>query len=319
MFGPPSTDLPKPPVPYTSGWRFHAKSHTVPAPTLVVRDCCLSSENDMIERRRLSPTDRCLKRPPLPGREGNDTVSLEVVDLLKAGDGHNCQVLTVRLLESTSQLLRFPQKDKDTDAGLLVAKIYDPLYFDDDGGYLNPFLCMDKYYTHEANAYTALSELQGQWIPKYYGSYSVSLPVDPEHTVTRTVRMILIEHVQGSTMADTQPEEFSQSVRQGIMKSIVDLESRIYEKNLLLIDLEPRNVIVDFLATDLVLYDPIFLKMNFFVGEYISPLLRWKKGDSKAWSFSDWVDWDWDSWLEAEFSYTAASITPEMRERWPSC
>jgi hypothetical protein len=42
---------------------------------------------------------------------------------------------------------------------MLIAKIYDLLYFDDDEGHLNPFLCVDKYYTYEANAYMALSEL----------------------------------------------------------------------------------------------------------------------------------------------------------------
>jgi hypothetical protein len=56
----------------------------------------------------------------------------------------------------------------------LVAKVYDPLYFNDSEGYLNPFLCMDRSYTHEANAYMALNEFQGQWIPRYYGSYSLT-------------------------------------------------------------------------------------------------------------------------------------------------
>jgi hypothetical protein len=90
----------------------------------------------------------------LPGKEGNDTITLEAIDLLKAGDGHNSQVSTARLLdfESTSDLL--PQKGT-----ILVAKIYDPLYLDDEEGHLNQFLCVDKYYTHKANAYIALSEL----------------------------------------------------------------------------------------------------------------------------------------------------------------
>jgi hypothetical protein len=95
LFGPPSTELAKPPVPYTAGWRFTAKSHTAPAPTPAVRNCCINSEIDRIERRELRPVDRCLEHPPLPGKEGNNTVTLEVIDLLKAGDGHNSQVLTV--------------------------------------------------------------------------------------------------------------------------------------------------------------------------------------------------------------------------------
>ncbi|RAL17458.1 uncharacterized protein BO97DRAFT_409887 [Aspergillus homomorphus CBS 101889] len=229
-------ELPKPPVPYTTGWRFTAESHSAPNPTLVTRGCCKNSESDKIERKQLSPVERCLKRPPLPGGKGNDSIRLEVIKLLKGGDGHNSQVFTVRLIApAASQSL--PQEGTE-----LVANIYDPLYFGDDEGLLNPFLCMDKYYTHEANAYKALGELHNCGIPKYYGSYSLDLLVDS--TRKRTVRMILIEHVRGMTMADAEPEWFSQNARQHIMKTIVDLESRIYEKDIWLVDLEPRNIII---------------------------------------------------------------------------
>ncbi|GFG24765.1 conserved hypothetical protein [Aspergillus udagawae] len=101
---------------------------------------------------------------------------------------------------------------------------------------------MDKYYTQEANAYLVLSKFQGRWIPRYYGSYSLSLSVDSVHT--RTVRIILVDHIQGITMADAEPRNFPLSARQCILESIVDLESRIYEKNILLTDLEPRNIII---------------------------------------------------------------------------
>ena len=320
-----STELPKPPLPYTAKWRFTAKSHIASRPTPVVRDCCINSESDKTERRKLRPIDRCLKHPPLPGKEGYNTVSLEVIDILKGGDGHNSQVFTVRLLdfESTSQLL--PQKGT-----VLVAKLYDPLYFDDDEGHLNPFLCVDKYYTHEANAYMALHEFQGQGIPRYYGSYSLSLSVNSVHT--RTVRMILVDHIDGITMADAKPRNFAQSVRQSILKSIVDLESRIFEKDIWLTDLEPRNVIITSPDSDrpgVVFIDfahalfnrrrddlPL-LQLNDFLGEYVSPVLRWKEIRGKGYSFSEWIDWDWDPWLEAEFAYTVSSIKPGMRERWP--
>lgn len=89
---------------------------------------------------------------------------------------------------------------------------------------------MDKYYTHEANTYMVLDELQGQQIPRYYGSYSLSLTVDSSRT--RTVRMILVEYIQGITGADVQPETLSQSARQRILMSIVDFESRIHEEDL---------------------------------------------------------------------------------------
>ncbi|OOF93269.1 hypothetical protein ASPCADRAFT_132976 [Aspergillus carbonarius ITEM 5010] len=321
-FDTPSTELPKPPVPYTPGWRFTAESHSASAPTPVTQGCCLNSASDKVERKQWSPVERCLKRPPLPGGKGNHAITLEVMKLLKGGDGHNSQVFTVRLIASDSPSL--PQ-----DGTELVAKIYDPLYFDDDEGYLNPFLCMDKYYTHEANAYNTLGECQGCGIPKYYGSYSVDLPM--ESTRKRTVRMILIEHIRGTTMADANPACFSQSARQHIMKTIVDLESRIFEKDIWLVDLEPRNIIISSAVDSqpqIVLIDfghalfnrrrddPLALQLNYFLGQYISPLLRWNKAKAQMYVFSDWIDWDWDPWLETEFAHTVASITPEMRERW---
>lgn len=271
------------------------------------------------------PADRCLNHPPLPGKDGNGNVSLEIIDILKGGDGHNSQVFTVRLLDfqSTSELL--PQK-----GSRLVAKVYDPLYFDDDDGYINPFRCMDQYYTHESNAYVALGEFQGQSIPKYYGSYTLSLSVDSK--CTRTVRMILIEYIEGITMADVKPKSFDKACRQSILKSIVNLESRIYHRDLWLIDLEPRNIIltpsdsdrptrVVFIDFGHALFnrrrdDRYSLRLNNFLGEYVSPILRWKRGRRKRDPFEEWVDWDWDEWLEAEFAHTIAGITPEMRERW---
>jgi hypothetical protein len=41
------------------------------------------------------------------------------------------------------------------------------------------------------------------------------------------------------------------------------------------------------------------------------PLLRWK---DSAKHFDEWVDWDWDSWLQQEFAWTESSITPEIRK-----
>lgn len=78
------------------------------------------------------------KYPPLPGKEGNNTVSLEVIDILK-GDSHNSLVVTVRLLEFESKSELLPQKGT-----ILVANIYGPLYFNDDERHLNPFPCVDK-------------------------------------------------------------------------------------------------------------------------------------------------------------------------------
>ena len=176
---------------------------------------------------------QCVEHPPAPGRDGDDTVSLQVLDHLSAGFNHEAQVFTVRVLETTSPLL--PPKGTK-----LVAKLYDPLYYDDEVGALDPFVCLDWDYTHEVEAYAILRNLQGHRIPKYYGSYSLTLPVDGEHT--RNVRMILIEHIPGLIMEDANPEFFDQSIRQDLMRSIVNLESELHERNVSIMGLEPRKI-----------------------------------------------------------------------------
>lgn len=45
---------------------------------------------------------------------------------------------------------------------------------------------MDRHYTHESAAYITLADLMREMIPKPYGSFSVSVPVDEART--RTVR-----------------------------------------------------------------------------------------------------------------------------------
>jgi hypothetical protein len=113
--------------------------------------------------------------------------------------------------------------------------------------------------------------------------------------------MILVEYIQGITMADSEPRNFSQSARQSILESIVDIESRIY--------LEPRNIIISspdsdqsrvvFIDFAHALFncrrdDPIPFELNDFLGEYISPLLRWNKSKDRDYAFLEWIDWGWD-------------------------
>lgn len=102
--------------------------------------------------------------------------------------------------------------------------------------------------------------------------------------------MILVEHIKGTAIADDRPKNFSHSVRQSVLKSIVDLESRVYEKDIWLLDLEPRNIIItgsldsDRLGIVFVDFahallnrrrdDPAALELNYLIGEYISPTLR---------------------------------------------
>ncbi|PGH11040.1 hypothetical protein AJ79_05082 [Helicocarpus griseus UAMH5409] len=191
---------------------------------------------------------------------------------------------------------------------------------------------MDRYYTHEARAYDVLSELQRKQIPIFYGAYTLDIPVNSSEA--RTVRLILIEYIPGVSMQQVNPKDFSQHDRQEIMKSVIDFESLVYERDILLQDLSPRNVMMAeksyadperslvFIDFDSALFnrgkyerEPIIDNKNLLLGQWISPLLRWKNR-SMALQFTLWIDWDLQRWVEAEYAHTASTITPEMRESY---
>ncbi|KAL4933816.1 uncharacterized protein BDV17DRAFT_250559 [Aspergillus undulatus] len=117
--------------------------------------------------------------------------------------------------------------------------------------------------------------------------------------------MILIRQIPGVTMVDIQPKELPQSTRQFIMKSIVDLESRIYEKDVWLVDVEPRNIIIASPASKeshVIFIDLahalinrrrdelIVAHLNYFLGQYMSPILRWENSRRDALAFKEWID-----------------------------
>jgi hypothetical protein len=133
-------------------------------------------------------------------------------------------------------------------------------------------------------------------------------------------------------MQDANPNEFSQQARKQLMKSIIDFDSLVYWKqDILLTDLSLRNVMIPnksckadcsteiparFLDFGDALFnrrrdDPGLAKINLFMGQYISPILRWS-GWSRKGEFKAWIDWDWEAWIKAEYAHTASTITPEM-------
>ncbi|KAK9249273.1 hypothetical protein V1506DRAFT_569458 [Lipomyces tetrasporus] len=275
----------KPFLPYYPGREWSILSHDPPAPT--VGHCDLTRDGAW-EREWKHPLERCILHPPRPGSFGTTTVDLKIVDIVRAGDQHSSQLVTVQVVNVDP-----PESSLPTSNIPLMAKIYDPLYFDHEQDDADPFLCVDRAYCQEAAAYKALSELQGTIIPRYYGSYSFDLPAGD--ATTRSVRLILIEVVPGSCMLQLDPVDFSQSERQVIMKAIVDAESLLYTHNVLHGDVHPRNILIldtgrEISARQVVLVDlgrarigrstrldnPEYEK-KYLPGVPISPLLRWNK------------------------------------------
>lgn len=119
----------------------------------------------------------------------------------------------------------------------VVAKLYDPMYLDDEDFYTNPFLVADKDHTSETAVYMALSNFQGSKIPRYYGPYSLGISF-------RSVRLTLIEFIPGLSMQKADPHGYSQESRQNIIKSVIDFDASAFARDIIPSNLHPRNIML---------------------------------------------------------------------------
>ncbi|PWY70855.1 hypothetical protein BO94DRAFT_438154, partial [Aspergillus sclerotioniger CBS 115572] len=151
-------------------------------------------------------------------------------------------------------------------------------------------------------------------IPNFYGSYSMDFThPDGRHC---TVRLILIELVDGCTMNTLDPKSLSQLVRKAIMEQIITVESRVYEIGVDHFNTYPRNVLIEGLEmgpsrVHIKLVDFGHAKIgrsphpeqipesHYLGGTSISPILRWTTdGEREPMdSYDEWVDWDWNEWI----------------------
>ncbi|ODH50720.1 hypothetical protein GX48_03228 [Paracoccidioides brasiliensis] len=182
------------------------------------------------ERESTHPVDRCILHPPLPGLTGKGTIRLKVDGPVRTGDQHSAQLVTVHMVDKAPEISDSIPTDK-----YLVAKLYDPLYFDHEQDDVDPFRYTDLAYSHETAAYRLLYPLEGTVIPKYYGSFTLELPilnkknfaiypVNPYRKSTRDLN---------ATSQSNQP-----------YAAIVDAESMLYAHDILHRDIHPRNVLV---------------------------------------------------------------------------
>ncbi|KAM5446380.1 hypothetical protein MaudCBS49596_006639 [Microsporum audouinii] len=314
----------KPPLPYFPGQEFTVRSHVPPPP--IDLDCS-PDRSARQEREENDPLARCFLHPPRPGSDGGQVVRLKISKEILLEDNHNAQLGVVDILEVSKSTARGPQENTT-----VLAKFYDPLYLDHRQDDVDPFLVVEHSYSHETAAYATLTELQGTFIPEYYGSFTLELPVDG-YQDKRLVRLTLIELVQGVPMRKLDPKDVSQQQRQQIMKGIIDAETAVFTRGMLHCDTFPRNIIINsdpgsnrrVVLIDFDLSRPVL--EPFVPAELISliclpgpasPLLRWHR---LQWpylqrEFDGWIDWDWQVWLEENYEDPQGSITDKMREFW---
>jgi hypothetical protein len=210
----------KPPLPYFLGEQLIVRSHSPLAP--MCQRCGLNPDT-ACERESKDPLEHCLLHSPLPGSDEQQIARLRVSEQIRVRDCQNAQLVAIRTLDVKPLTAEGPPQN-----ATLLAKFYDPLYFDHEQEDASPFLCVNRDYSHEAAAYMALSKLQGTVVPRYYGSFTLELQVDG---AKRLVRLILIELISGASMENLDPALFSKLERQIIVKAIVDAESLLYTHN----------------------------------------------------------------------------------------
>lgn len=260
------------------------------------------------------------------------SIDLHVEKLIRTGKGYRAQLLAVSLCGSSGdyQYLQWELPSKT----LLAAKIFDPYHFAKrKSRYQRAVRSMARMYSTECQAYKILTEFQGSSIPKYYGSYYLSLPLSDQSAKeqARTVYMVLMQYIDGQPLCDISPDQVNRLIRQQIVHRIIEIETMIFQRGIRLDDLAGRNIMVVGLLTSnpqiafvdfadvlvISLQDksqsPLEIQPDSdFEDEWSSTTIeRW---DSPVEGVGEWVDWEWRPWLKRLFGSTCSETTISFLE-----
>lgn len=309
-------DEKKPPIPYQIGSVLKAHAYAPPPPPDYHYTWARGQMKKDIEERH--PLQLCLENPPAAGTPGQETLRLKIKQPIRVKDLNNSQVVQVEILhrETRGSESMLPAS---TDGVSIVAKFYDPLYYDYDEVQADPFANCDAAFAHETNAYHHLRQVWGTVVPRFYGSYSADVPLPDDPSRTRPVRTILYEYVPGTTLDHTEREDYSTSQRQAIMSEIMDCHSVLWQMDVGHGDLHPRNIIV-LSANEGERAETRLIDLNMAVigrradrdGHAPTPRREPRSVIAKDWFDEDlrdimldfaWlVDWEWNEWLQNEYA-----------------
>lgn len=209
-----------------------------------------------------------------------------------------------------------------------VAKIYDGVDYPlvDYRGYDCMYMA-DRDYSCEAAAYQSIPEhLQGHIVPRYFGSWTFSVETGV-HGRRRSVRLILLEHVDGECMLDTilhakgvtrashdvnafAPVNYQllppEPERLDVLARIIEAEIALNHAGIAQRDLAPRNVLISRSPMRVVLIDFNFalVYQHFESGrKYLasrdpnalptSPVERYWTDSMFRGEFEEWIPQSW--------------------------
>lgn len=189
----------------------------------------------------------CLDRPAPKGETvtNEEPQTLKIVKEIRSGDDSGAQIVVCRFSGSQDEM---------------IAKIYDPLYY----GFAHRMWSdqprdvvyeahMD--YCREVAAYSELDgPLSGKQIPKYYGSWTIQLPLElpGRESTLRDIPLVLMEYIRGTQMTYLSPEAVPESVGMEIVTRIVENWSNISFAGVKHGDVSQRNIMVCLSEPDIV-------------------------------------------------------------------
>lgn len=201
--------------------------------------------------------------------------------------------------------------------GLLVAKIFDPLYYpfaDDDFPHIpnNVIPRAENDFAQESAAYRQLDDkLGGGLIPRFHGSWLVDIPLKDR---VRSVGFILMEHVPGFPLDKFDREHLTEEERLRVLALVMEAETDMQFSGVSHSDIMPRNVICstrDLLASDLRIriIDFGFVTILKLLDGKVpcefealpdSPIKRYWNSmsvDMYTWIPEHWNNKEWNQWL----------------------
>jgi serine/threonine protein kinase len=134
----------------------------------------------------------------------------------------------------------------------LVAKIYDPVYdsgFDCYDNKRDVVVLADGDYTREAAAYEELAHSHSAAVrevtPEYHGSWTIEVATTiGSKTYTRSVRLLLMQYIQGTVMSSIQALLLPKQTRSNMLRQVLKAETLLYGAGVHHRDIAPRNIII---------------------------------------------------------------------------
>jgi hypothetical protein len=217
--------------PYVVAFTFTATSHEPPPP--FGGDYITEYPRAPEGWEQLSHMDFCLSRASLGGRTiMNETRRLTITGIIRTGYETGAQIVIVN--------------------NSMVAKIYDPLYYEfvNDYGYKEDVVHnAEGDYAREAAAYAELQKtpLTRELTPAFFGTYTTDIETRNEslgEKHVRHVQLILIEYLHGETMLNIDHRSLPEEFRSAILKKALLAEATLHNAGVNHYDYCPRNIIL---------------------------------------------------------------------------